>query len=118
MATWHGRVARTPISPGGPNALTVTSAPAPTAPIVTNGREHAARDELSRLAGGLLDQPTGPQRSRHTRALTRILDWLESFPGEDWQDRWLLSGADQQGSGWGPQDLQSGNGICSRQAWA
>ncbi|MGH3739293.1 MAG: hypothetical protein ACRDT6_27390 [Micromonosporaceae bacterium] len=105
MVTRHGRVARTPVSPGDLNALTVPSAPAPAVPIVTNGRERATREELGRLAEVFLDQPTCLQHSRHNRALTRILDWLESFPGEDWQDRWLLSGADQQGRGWGPQDL-------------
>jgi len=50
-------------------------------------------------------EPTGQQRSRQNRSLTRVLDWLETFPGEDWQDRWLLSGSDQNGSEWGPAGL-------------
>jgi len=33
---------------------------------------------------------------------------LESFPADTWQDRWLLSGSDDQGGGWGPQGLSAG----------
>lgn len=41
-------------------------------------------------------------------AVTRILDWLETFPGDDWQTRWLLSGSDGAGNGWGPPGLSPG----------
>ena len=34
------------------------------------------------------------------RGLARLLDWLESQPGETWQDRWLASGAEAAGAGW------------------
>lgn len=105
MATRHGRVARTPVSPQDPQALAPPPAAEPTAPAVSNGREAATREELGRLAEALLDQPTYPQKWRQDLALTRILDWLETFPGEDWQDRWLLSGADQRGRAWGPSNL-------------
>ena len=37
-----------------------------------------------------------------------VLDWLETFPGGDWQDRWILSGSDEQGSGWGPSGVSPG----------
>jgi hypothetical protein len=33
------------------------------------------------------------------RGAWRVLDWLESMPGEGWQDRWLAAGADA-GLGW------------------
>lgn len=29
-----------------------------------------------------------------------VLDWLRSFPGESWQQRWLASGADTAGKAW------------------
>ncbi|MEV5598963.1 site-specific integrase [Streptomyces sp. NPDC052496] len=43
--------------------------------------------------------PTTSKRSRSKRAdrvrgTTRILDWLSSFPGKGWQERWVISGAD------------------------
>ena len=28
--------------------------------------------------------------------MTIVLDWLEGFPGDSWQDRWLLSGSDDR----------------------
>jgi len=34
------------------------------------------------------------------RGLTKLLDWLQSQPGETWQDRWLASGADAAGFDW------------------
>ncbi|MGJ6969818.1 tyrosine-type recombinase/integrase [Streptosporangium sp. G11] len=37
--------------------------------------------------------------------MTVVLDWLEGFPGDTWQERWLVSGSDAHGQGWGPQDL-------------
>lgn len=30
------------------------------------------------------------------RGLRRILDWLETFPGQGWQERWHASGADER----------------------
>ncbi|TDD23203.1 hypothetical protein E1287_39215 [Actinomadura sp. KC06] len=37
--------------------------------------------------------------------MTAVLDWLEGFPSESWQQRWLLSGSDQHGRSWGPAGL-------------
>ncbi len=42
-----------------------------------------------------LPAPSGQRQRR--RGLTRILDWLESQPGQTWQDRWAASGADTGG---------------------
>src|SRR5260370_16408662 len=44
-------------------------------------------------------------RWRRAEAVTFALDWLEGFPGDSWQDRWLLSGADEQGRSWVPAGL-------------
>ena len=51
------------------------------------------------LAGRLLTAFTSPGAGRgrdqtRRRGLTKLLDWLQSQPGETWQDRWLASGAD------------------------
>ena len=72
---------------------------------VTTGREHASRRELLHLADGLLTSAIPSERRRRHESVNTVLDWLEGFPGEDWQERWLLSGSDVAGQAWGPRDL-------------
>jgi integrase len=43
-------------------------------------------------------RPPG-RNAQRLRGARRILDWLSGFPGDGWQARWLLSGADN-GTGW------------------
>ncbi|MDX2758407.1 tyrosine-type recombinase/integrase [Streptomyces europaeiscabiei] len=105
--TRHGRVARTPVSPRDP-ALLTAALPEPRSTTRGSGRETAHRDELARLAESLLSEPTVRNLWRQQLSLTRIFDWLEGFPADTWQDRWLLSGSDDLGSGWGPQGLSAG----------
>ncbi len=59
-------------------------------------------------AGEVLDLVSGlPLRTRvwngvpgaRLRGARRVLTWLESMPGEGWQDRWLAAGADED-LGW------------------
>jgi hypothetical protein len=38
-------------------------------------------------------------RTRRLRGASTILDWLLAHPGEGWQDRWTVSGADRD-TGW------------------
>lgn len=101
MTSRHGKVARTPVSRRDPRALSVALS-APRTVTVPNGRAGTSREELHRLTESLLDHPTSQQRWRQALALTRVLDWLETFPGETWQDRWLFSGAEEDARGWGP----------------
>src|SRR5207249_3674244 len=35
------------------------------------------------------------ERMRRSRGAEAILTWLLTFPGEDWQQRWLAAGADE-----------------------
>lgn len=106
MGSRHGKVARTPTSRRDPQALAGGATRPSPAVAVSAGRAGVNRAEVVRLAEALLDQPTYEVRWRHGLSLTRTLDWLETFPAEDWQDRWLLSGADEAGSQWwGPPDL-------------
>ncbi|MER6534121.1 hypothetical protein ABT215_09950 [Streptomyces sp900105755] len=55
--TRHGRVARTSVSPRDP-ALLTTGLPEPRTTPRGGVRESAHRDELARLAAGLLSEPT------------------------------------------------------------
>ncbi|MET7701700.1 hypothetical protein [Streptomyces sp. NPDC005485] len=34
------------------------------------------------------------------RGLTLLLEWLQEQPGDNWQQRWLASGADAAGERW------------------
>jgi integrase len=52
-----------------------------------------------------LTQPPFALANRASQAgrrlgLELLLDWLEAQPGHTWQDRWLASGADADGSAW------------------
>ena len=113
--TRHGRTARTSTSAGDPALLgeppplsssiaVAERADAPPLPA----RAGASRAELVGLAGGLRSASATTQRNRAHAATGLVLDWLETFPGSDWQDRWILSGSDEQGSGWGPSGLVAG----------
>jgi integrase len=44
------------------------------------------------------------KRADRSRGTARILHWLLSFPGDGWQERWLVSGVDS-GLDWGWIDL-------------
>jgi integrase len=71
------------------------------------------------MADGLLVAPTVAQRNRQQAATGQVLDWLQAFPGGNWQDRWILSGSDEQGPRWGPPGLSPGRrarftaGLCA-----
>ena len=47
----------------------------------------------------------GSQKQRR-RGVALLLDWLASYPGQTWQDRWLASGADTAGRRW--RDIPAG----------
>ena len=109
--TRHGRTARTSTSAGEPALL--GEPPPPSSSIAVAERADAvplpARARGSRAAhGGLRSASATTQRNRAHAATGLVLDWLETFPGSDWQDRWILSGSDEQGSGWGPSGVSPG----------
>jgi hypothetical protein len=101
MAARHGRVARLPagrsdaVSPKGP-------AGKPPAALIP-GREHASREELLGLATTMPGTSSRQQQWRRADAFNFAVDWLEGFPGDSWQDRWLLSGSGGLGRKWGPR---------------
>src|SRR5258708_12775702 len=75
------------------------------AAVPVPGREDASRGEL--WGRGMEGAGTASRQARWGRgeAVAFVLDWLEGFPGGSWQDRWLLSGADERGRSWVPAGL-------------
>jgi integrase len=39
-------------------------------------------------------------QAKRLRGLRHLLDWLAGQPGDEWQQRWLASGAEDLGAGW------------------
>jgi integrase len=55
--------------------------------------------EILALLPQLPDWPAGTvHRTMRLRGAATILDWLLAHPGEGWQDRWTVSGADRDAS--------------------
>lgn len=92
---------------------TVTdSAPvdSPVPPIASGrspGADWALTQQDRQSIETLLTQPPFAPPKRHRRhpgayddAVGRMLDWLQDQPGDTWQDRWLASGADDDGRHW------------------
>jgi integrase len=105
MVARHGRVARLPASRGEVGTAALPPDPGRPAAAPVPGRERASRGELLSLAMALPGTSSRQARWRRAEAVTFALDWLEGFPGDSWQDRWLLSGADEQGRSWVPVGL-------------
>lgn len=56
-------------------------------------------DDILALLPQLPDWPAATvHRTMRLRGATTILDWLHTYPGEGWQDRWRASGADHDTS--------------------
>jgi integrase len=58
-----------------------------------------SRDELLHRAEAL-ESAAGKELRRRVTGVGLLLDWLETFPGATWQQRWLASGADDAGESW------------------
>ena len=61
-------------------------------------RDHDSAGEIVASLPAWSSRPPG-RNAQRLRGARRILDWLSGFPGDGWQARWLLSGADN-GTGW------------------
>ena len=63
-----------------------------------SGTEQSREQVLARLLAPpyVLDAPGSQARRR--AGIGKILRWLEQHPGQTWQDRWLVSGADAAGN--------------------
>ena len=106
MTTGHGRLERTPISPADPAVLLSPAVRPRSLARPDLDRSALTREELLVLAADLLDEKhSGLQAYLQELAVTRTLNWLGQWPGDSWQDRWLLSGSDARGQAWGPAGL-------------
>lgn len=69
--------------------------PAPSWPMTEQAREAL----LARLlAPPFTVEENRVARQRRRLGLVRLLDWLTEQPGDTWQQRWLVSGADAKGN--------------------
>lgn len=59
----------------------------------------ADRDDILHRAEELEDL-SGKELRRRMLGINLLLSWLESFPGDTWQQRWLASHADGAGTSW------------------
>ncbi len=62
---------------------------------------HLAVESIVAMAAVRIEQSDRHRRERAC-AIRNLLAWLSTFPGSDWQQRWLASGADTQGLDWIP----------------
>ncbi|GAA5172035.1 tyrosine-type recombinase/integrase [Pseudonocardia eucalypti] len=61
----------------------------------------ADRDEVLRVAQKLPDWPTAVHdHNELVEGIGWVLDWLESFPGGGWRDRWVAAGANTDPVSW------------------
>ena len=63
-----------------------------------------SRTELEPVVAAMVSQwgpPTRPHFAVTSRCVVaKVLDWLQEQSGDDWQSRWLASGAERQPRGW------------------
>ena len=66
-----------------------------------------ARWSLNEITARSTELLPGTKKRQVERAkgLAYLLEWLGTFPGDDWQQRWIAAGCDQAGTSWGQQDL-------------
>ena len=63
----------------------------------------ASQQSLEEVLTGIEALETGAsprELDRRLRDTHVLLDWLRTFPGESWQQRWLASGAETAGKAW------------------
>ena len=77
----------------------VAALPAPVPGAVVAGDRAGPRGAAGPAARRAVHRRGGPAaRARRRLGLVRLLDWLAEHPGDTWQQRWLVSGADAMGN--------------------
>ena len=94
------------------SAIDVAAGPA--SPVRTRMRRPVAKGGAAQWPAtcqdrdAVFDALTGPpfvlaspgSQKQRRRGVALLLEWLASYPGHSWQDRWLASGADTAGRHW------------------
>lgn len=94
------------------SAIDVAAGPA--SPVRTRMRRPVAKGGAAQWPAtcqdrdAVFDALTGPpfvlaspgSQKQRRRGVALLLEWLASYPGHSWQDRWLASGADMAGRHW------------------
>ncbi|HPK90932.1 MAG TPA: hypothetical protein PK132_15460, partial [Dermatophilaceae bacterium] len=63
--------------------------------------DQADRAEVLRIAMKLPDWPTVVHdHNELVEGIGWVLDWLETFPGDGWRDRWIAAGANTDPDSW------------------
>jgi hypothetical protein len=85
---------------------TVT-APEISTPWESRPASEGARWSLNEITARSTELLPGTKKRQMERAkgLAHLLEWLGTFPGDSWQQRWIAAGCDQAGTSWGQQDL-------------
>lgn len=73
----------------------------PRRPVESWPQAHFSREQvLELLLQSRYRSPVYETEYVRRRGLKWVLSWLDTFPGESWQSRWLVSGADAAGWEW------------------
>jgi len=75
--------------------------PEPVGQVFAGPHDTVPEDEVLVVVQKVPDWPTGQYWSnRLLEGASWVLDWLLTFPGEGWRDRWVAAGADTNPLGW------------------
>lgn len=100
----HGNVPRTPVSRRNPDLLVPpVSVAAPAA--LPNPFDQASIADIAQRVAAFDDDASERSRMKRNSATHRVLTWLESLPGDTWQDRWMLGGDHHHGANWTPDEF-------------
>jgi len=86
MSPRYGNVPRTPVSRRAPELLQAPIPAQPPAPVA-NPLDRTSVDELVQQSLTLMQNPSYRVHNARRFSTRRVLQWLEGFPADTWQDR-------------------------------
>ena len=76
--------------------------------VLTGPHDALSRDQVLALVQTLPDWPASEyQRNRTLQGVSWVLDWLLTFPGGGWRDRWVAAAGDTDPLGCLPERQQN-----------
>ncbi|WP_406380417.1 tyrosine-type recombinase/integrase [Streptomyces sp. NBC_01618] len=99
MTTQALTTARSPQRQYSPEMAAMLKSFPPRRPEQSRKATEQSREQVMEqmLASPFVLESSASQARRKT-GMTKILAWLEQYPGQTWQDRWMASGADAVGN--------------------